>query len=239
MIVKGRKSEIGKVTDQVSRKLSKMTSRPHHVARMEGKKGLWKKLAATDIIIPHLWVNNHDKPARGLQFVKRIVCPNRSPEYIAIEKLIQGTWTSNVGLGHDASGLTHKSIQITQIERIENSNLYQNFMTFRQNLCHQISIEGEYKSIKAIDSSDVLTTKFYDSVLNWVHQSSESKRIKHLPIQEINEVLLLHGTKTETLNGIINDGLDNRLSGEGTMFGLGAYLAESSTKADQYAGKIK
>jgi len=35
---------------------------------------------------------------------------------------------------------------------------------------------------------------------------------------------------------IINDGLDFRMASDKPMFGKGAYCAESSTKADQYAG---
>jgi hypothetical protein len=48
-------------------------------------------------------------------------------------------------------------------------------------------------------------------------------------------VLLFHGTKPDVVDGVVNQGLDSRLGGKG-LFGSGIYLAESSTKADQYAG---
>jgi len=35
---------------------------------------------------------------------------------------------------------------------------------------------------------------------------------------------------------IDSDGLDTRICGDETLFGVGSYCAESSTKADQYAG---
>lgn len=54
-------------------------------------------------------------------------------------------------------------------------------------------------------------------------------------VGEINEYLLFHGTKQNMLQSISNHGLDSRLSAN-AMFGSGVYFAESSTKADQYAG---
>lgn len=56
-------------------------------------------------------------------------------------------------------------------------------------------------------------------------------------IGEINEYYLFHGTKQSGLQAIENNGLDSRLSNS-AMFGQGVYFAESSTKADQYAGSL-
>jgi len=56
-------------------------------------------------------------------------------------------------------------------------------------------------------------------------------------ISELNEVYLLHGTNH--VEEILKNGIDSRFSGEKVMFGRGAYFAESSTKADQYAGTCK
>ena len=55
-------------------------------------------------------------------------------------------------------------------------------------------------------------------------------------VPEINECYLLHGTKESTTNVIAHDGLDFRVGSEKAMFGIGAYCAENSTKADQYTG---
>ena len=43
--------------------------------------------------------------------------------------------------------------------------------------------------------------------------------------------------KAETKEHIVLQGIDSRMVGNG-LFGHGFYLAESSTKADQYTGKI-
>ena len=53
--------------------------------------------------------------------------------------------------------------------------------------------------------------------------------------REINECYLFHGTDGESKDGIINKGVDSRLSSG--LFGQGSYFAESSTKSDQYAGR--
>jgi len=57
-------------------------------------------------------------------------------------------------------------------------------------------------------------------------------------VSEINEYYLLHGTKPDLRSIIATDGLDFRMASDTPMFGKGAYCAESSTKADQYAGTI-
>ena len=49
---------------------------------------------------------------------------------------------------------------------------------------------------------------------------------------EINEKLLLHGTKPETVLPILANGLNERFCGG--LFGHGTYLAEEVEKIDQY-----
>jgi len=57
-------------------------------------------------------------------------------------------------------------------------------------------------------------------------------------VGEINECYLFHGTKSDNVDAIEQKGFDFRVGGDNAMFGKGAYFAESSTKADQYAGMI-
>jgi len=56
---------------------------------------------------------------------------------------------------------------------------------------------------------------------------------------EINEYYLMHGTSNKFVQSIEMLGIDSRFAGDKTMFGRGAYYAESSTKADQYAGNLQ
>jgi len=55
-------------------------------------------------------------------------------------------------------------------------------------------------------------------------------------ISEINECYLFHGTRSDFVDAIEQQGFDFRVGGDSAMFGKGVYFAESSTKADQYVG---
>jgi len=55
-------------------------------------------------------------------------------------------------------------------------------------------------------------------------------------LTELNECFLFHGTNHDVKEAIIKKGFDARLGNQNALFGPGNYFAESSTKADQYAG---
>merc|ERR1712159_349010 len=54
---------------------------------------------------------------------------------------------------------------------------------------------------------------------------------------DANEFLLFHGTKPSSAASICDDGFHVNLAGSksGTLYGPGIYLAERSSKADEYA----
>ena len=52
-----------------------------------------------------------------------------------------------------------------------------------------------------------------------------------------NEAYLFHGTKSDHVKHILEQGFDLSKSKNG-LYGKAIYLAESSEKADQYAGKL-
>jgi Poly(ADP-ribose) polymerase catalytic domain len=54
--------------------------------------------------------------------------------------------------------------------------------------------------------------------------------------ESVNEYYLFHGTTEAIVEAIEKQGFEDRLSSPG-LFGRGMYFAESSTKADQYAGE--
>ena len=66
--------------------------------------------------------------------------------------------------------------------------------------------------------------------------NTDLSRISQEIDTSINEFYLLHGTKAQYVNTIVARGLDHRICRG--IFGSGVYFAESSTKADQYAGKL-
>lgn len=55
---------------------------------------------------------------------------------------------------------------------------------------------------------------------------------------EVNEGYFFHGTKKDRVDGLLKQGLDPRMAQGGAVLGTAVYLAESSTKADQYTGNF-
>ena len=88
----------------------------------------------------------------------------------------------------------------------------------------RISLGGEGNALYSVFSSLIIDA----------FAAAGSQLNKSL-VTEINEYFLFHGTKQTGLKSIEDHGLDSRLSSN-AMFGSGVYFAESSTKADQYAG---
>ena len=134
-------------------------------------------------------------------------------------KIVQSTWKKNlIMFGQDAKGLTHASMRVTKVQRVENPELWQSYAMKRKHLGSRLSKSGTPSRVDVKTSGTDLDV--------------------HLK-EDINEVYLFHGTKKKLLGGIINHGVDFRLSRDKPLFGRGAYFAESTTKADQYAGKVR
>lgn len=156
-----------------------------------------------------------------------------STTYKAVEKLIQSAWqSSKLGIGRDALGLSdlsYTSLKVLKVQRLENIDLYENYCHFRAGLFNKAAFIGVFEPLSSISqgSKDILTTKCLE----------EDSVLKSEMFPEINKHFLFHGTKPDTYKKILSQGLDFRMAREYGMFGQGVYLAESSTKADQYTGK--
>eukprot|EP00929_Paragymnodinium_shiwhaense_P059643 TRINITY_DN29863_c0_g1_i1.p1 TRINITY_DN29863_c0_g1~~TRINITY_DN29863_c0_g1_i1.p1 ORF type:complete len:616 (+),score=114.66 TRINITY_DN29863_c0_g1_i1:161-2008(+) len=105
--------------------------------------------------------------------------------------------------------------------RIEDSELWSRY-------CHQRdalkTLRGNCTEVKDLDGSGIVKTS---RVLpdSWTLDSS------------VNELFLYHGTSPTGALGIGETGFNIGLAGSavGTMFGPGAYMAECSSKSDEYA----
>jgi hypothetical protein len=103
---------------------------------------------------------------RGYTFLQHFPCPSSSPEFKAVVKLVVETWRANlVGQGSDASGLKHSNLRVTKVERVENSERFKAYMSYRQDICGRLVKAGyrRYVSIKDIDTNgsegEVLTSQ--------------------------------------------------------------------------------
>lgn len=144
-------------------------------------------------------------------------------EFNAVKDLVKYTWDKNVaGIGADARNILTNSILVTDVKRIENVQLWDNYIHEREKLIRTILEDGPrpFEKLETMSQrGPVLTSRYLDKTLTRELYS------------DLNEVYLFHGTKPELV-----DNMDLRHSSHQSMMGMGNYFAESSTKSDQYAG---
>ncbi|WAQ97955.1 PAR14-like protein, partial [Mya arenaria] len=164
----------------------------------------------------------------------KIAIDAHDPTYSRIVKMVNKTFDSTkIGHGQDAKGLerlSYSKLWITNIQRIENPQLFRKYVHKRQEIFLNLLNEkrGCWPTVGQLPrSSGEITTRSYLS------QTMEKE-----PYSEINEVYLFHGTKPDTIQTICITGLDPRLGSGKAMFGSGIYGAEKSSKADQYTDDI-
>ena len=218
----GAKQAVTKTAAVMAQKIQAIDKRQEFVRLTRSESDYLQHIAKQPVEIPEHW-----KSVRTLQDERAVKMPVDVAVAKAIKDVVQQTWRHGVvGIGVDAINLTHKTIDVTKVEQIENPHLYGSYEHARKEFCARAA-RGVFPKVTSDpgEKKNVLTSTLGISVLD-----------KQL-IPEINEHFLFHGAPQEYIESIIKQGIDFRLSNEG-MFGKGAYFAESSTKADQYAGTI-
>lgn len=209
------------------------------IAPPRGTQDWFKHQYKTNPRSPNYWsVYTDKKTLKDWQLDADDIKPKRIPvnqqTFDAVKQVAMATWQrQHVGQGRDARGLdnlNYSSIQIKRVERIENCELFEKYALKRQEMFHKAAKCGAFTDLENTPGSSgkIMTTSNIpaDSVLcRDIHP-------------EINEHYMFHGTLESVADTIIKQGLDCRLGGAGAMFGQGVYAAESSTKSDQYAGKV-
>ena len=170
--------------------------------------------------VPAYWTSVTSLQGSG----KQMKVPADPSLVAAIKALVQDAWDAKlVGAGADAKGLSHKTIDVTSVEQTENPHLYLAYEHKKNEFCTRAA-KGSFKKLTSEPGEpDVLTSTLGISELD------------DQLIPEINEYFLFHGVPQEFIDAIQGQGIDFRLNTR-SMFGRGTYFAESSTKADQYAG---
>ncbi|KAI0234349.1 hypothetical protein LSAT2_015387, partial [Lamellibrachia satsuma] len=211
--VVGAKWAVKKVVAEVKEKLVDTERLIQH-----NRPAYLKYIAKKPIEIPGYWIavsSLQDSRAHRVQATKAVSD--------AVEQLVQFTWSQNlVGQGRDAANLTHRSIEVANVEQIESPRLHEKYGRTVRSLCGRAPPVGFTKVTCNPNETDVKTSMGRVSALD------------DQLIPEINEHYLFHGTRREHVDGIVQDGFDCQ-RGQGGMFGQGAYFCEMSTKADQYA----
>jgi len=118
-----------------------------------------------------------------------------------------------IGQGRDNLGLTHKGYKVERVHRVENARLWRSYAHRRA------EIIGANPGQDA--RTDVSTWKPW-----WQTELHQDKRA--------NEVFLFHGTKPGLEKIIASAGFEERVCNLGGLFGAAIYLAENSSKSDEY-----
>ena len=209
--------------------IKKKQSNHDYMRKHRGSKGVLKAQCnfLNETKIPLHWTTNTSKifsVAKWMPTKKNVLVDVDPKTYSAVDRLIQKTWVKDVGSGKDARGLIHSNIRVKRIQRVENPSVYKDYRHGLIHACEE-GIKIGFPSITSIRGEREVWTA-----------NLRIPELEAIRLPEVNEYFLFHGTKAETVENIVVQGADARLGGNG-LFGQGLYLAESSTKADQYAGE--
>lgn len=151
----------------------------------------------------------------------------------AMQDIFNKTWLyDNPGLGHDAKGLTHTSMQVKNIYHVTNPLILERYLSKvrkYKETAKQLP-RGRFKGIGVVQ--DALAQ---NPILSKQLQGDDLDDFPCDP--KINEMYLFHGTKAANVNGIIENGFDIERA-QRILYGKAIYFAETAQKSDQYAGII-
>lgn len=142
----------------------------------------------------------------------------RSETYKIVEQMI--AWTFSTTKTRDRASSMPMSLRLLKVQRIEDKSMWCRYQQAKE------AVQSRRAGCTTIDrlgpGGEVKTS---------------CGTIDNRLASEVNEVYLWHGTTPAGALGISEDGFDLSRSGShaGLMFGPGAYLAECSSKSDEYA----
>ena len=149
-----------------------------------------------------------------------------SPE---IKLLIHDLWNENiVGVGRDASGLTHSSIHVLDVRKIECPIAMEKYAKRKEALSLKIGTVGPIESYRS-KTKPIATTSL-------IGKSEGYCGLKERLDSRINETYLFHGTVPTNISSITTHGFDVKKCRRPSC-GKGLYFTESPVKADQYTGE--
>jgi len=146
------------------------------------------------------------------------LAPASAAVAVEIQKIMDSTWKNRTTRDRSFSSVPH--FTVVQVLENTNSGLWEQYTERRGDLSlHYVKRLGDIKTATA----------------GWA-------ALLHEPLQAaVNEAFLFHGTVPAAVQKICADGFRVDLAGthRGSLYGPGIYLAEASSKADEYAGDDK
>jgi len=175
------------------------------------------RLSSTPAPVPKYWQNQN---WRDEAFNMLVPCPSLVSSF---QDLVDGTYKKVVTRDR-RSGQLPERLRVTNVMRIENRDLWAQYCAGREG----VKAKRRHRAV----ALEKLTKAGPAQTM-----ALASSDLKQDIDRDINEVLLWHGTSPNGAMGIKNEGFRMSKAGTnaGSMFGPGIYLAENSTKSDEYA----
>jgi len=125
-------------------------------------------------------------------------------------------------------------LELVSVATVANDELWGDYMARREVIRREISEDNEGFQQYVVDT--VAPQYVEDGLSAESIAKSLSEDFAEPLLKEANEVFLFHGTSEIAANQIATHDFKVNLagSGAGTLYGRGLYLAENSTKADEY-----
>jgi hypothetical protein len=153
--------------------------------------------------------------------------------FTTLAQLMEVSDPHNLGIGRDVPDGPWKndynspdrktrSLRLAAAWSLHNQELLQKYKTAALSVRKHMNVLSEFPSLNYNRHIETLVTAL------------EGSLVKNLD-KDINEQLLLHGTKPQVLHQILSRGLSEKFS-DG-IFGKGLYFAETVTKNDQYTAE--
>jgi hypothetical protein len=196
------------------------------LANFKQRRQCFHIISVLDEVLPSYWKN------RGNCAVKVDITDTVADEFI--RNIIHKLWSpSDVGIGRDATPGGPAFIKITNVYRVENSQLFLKYNEKRRKMVtKKKKIKTDhFPSLQELSSSEVSTTEIIRN-----NQKMRNSPLNNI-IPGINEHFLFHGTKPTNVDSVCRTGLSTEFISR-TAFGKGIYMAEKPTKSDQYTGLL-
>lgn len=134
---------------------------------------------------------------------------------------IQASMNISAGKTGGRCTCTH-AFTVTKVERFQNARLWRNYCTGRNDILDRMN--------QARADQKEMPKKLVD--VPGMKGKIEAARILD---EDMNEFYLFHGTTKNTVEIILENGFDERVAKDASLYGAGTYFADQACKSAQYA----
>mmetsp|Transcript_51204 Transcript_51204/g.100567 ORF Transcript_51204/g.100567 Transcript_51204/m.100567 type:complete len:710 (-) Transcript_51204:82-2211(-) len=170
-----------------------------------------------------LCVAEHKEDEAELLRWQNFVCDQNTLQLL--QRLFDTTTEDQLGVGRDASSniLPYDTLKVEVAWQLRNDQKFTAYAKKRDEIAAEVAARGS-------PVQPPVRRDHQEAVNALLASSSHLEPLK----EEASEMLLVHGTKPESVYPICFEGLNAKLAQMGA-FGKGIYMADNAAKSDQYA----